>query len=98
MTSLAQDSQSRQSLVLNQLQQQATELGTAAAAMPMRVQRMDELLGAMESGEFKLRVRVLEAERAARRAGVMQVRSVSSPALHSPSSDNACETSQVTAD
>jgi hypothetical protein len=68
-----QDSQSQQALLITQLQQQASELTSAAAAMPLRVQRMDSLLAAMEAGELKLRVRVLEAERAARRAGVMQV-------------------------
>jgi len=67
-----QDAQSQRALVVTQLQQQASELGAAAAAMPQRIARMDALLAAVESGEVKLRVRVLEAERAARRAGVMQ--------------------------
>ncbi|KAL6762525.1 ABC1 family-domain-containing protein [Haematococcus lacustris] len=67
-----QDSRGQQSLLVSQLQQQATELGVAAAAMPQRVARMSSLLEQLEAGEVKLRVRVLEAERAARRAGVMQ--------------------------
>ena len=64
---------SQSSFLLEQLQQQATDLGQAAAAMPGRVQKMDATLALLESGDLKLRVRVLEAERAARRAGVIQV-------------------------
>jgi hypothetical protein len=68
-----QDSRSRQTFILEQLQQQASDLGQAAAAMPLRVQRIESTMGLLESGDLKLRVRVLEAERAARRAGVLQV-------------------------
>jgi hypothetical protein len=67
------DSRSRQTFILEQLQQQASDLGQAAAAMPLRVQRIESTMGLLESGDLKLRVRVLEAERAARRAGVLQV-------------------------
>lgn len=67
-------STSQRSFLLEQLQQQAADLGQAAAAMPGRVQRIDATLGLLESGDLKLRVRVLEAERAARRAGVIQAR------------------------
>lgn len=48
----------------------------AAAAMPLRVQRIDSTLEQLETGDLKLRVRVLESERAARRAGVMQVATI----------------------
>lgn len=51
------DSQSRQSLLINQVQQQASELTAAAAAMPMRIQRIDTLLEQLEAGDIKLRVR-----------------------------------------
>ena len=44
----------------------------AAVAMPMTVQRAGATLEALEAGEMKLRVRVLESERADRRQGVMQ--------------------------
>lgn len=37
-------------------------------------------MASLETGDLKLRVRVLEAERAARRAGVMQVSNASSGA------------------
>ncbi len=68
-----QDSRA-QSLLLDELQQQASALTSNTVQMPERVQRVDELLRSMEAGDVKLRVRVLEAERAARRASVMQVR------------------------
>lgn len=68
-----QDSGAR-GLLLDTLQKQAGELGSAAAAMPRRIQRIDTVVEQLESGDLKLRVRVLEAERAARRAGIMQAR------------------------
>jgi len=46
----------------------------AAAAMPLAVQRAGATLQALEEGDVKLRVRVLESERADRRQSVMQVR------------------------
>ncbi len=58
------------------LWQQATEVGAAAAAMPLRVQRIDNVLTSLESGDLKLRARVLEGERAARRSSVMQAATV----------------------
>lgn len=67
-----QDAQSGRSLLLEQLQQQAVEMGTATAAMPRRIARIDDTLAQLEGGDLRLRVRVLEAERAARRAQVMQ--------------------------
>lgn len=41
--------------------------------MPARIQRIDDILTSLEAGDFKLRVRVLEAERAARRSGILQM-------------------------
>ncbi|KAI5055059.1 hypothetical protein GOP47_0030204 [Adiantum capillus-veneris] len=61
---------------VQELQRQANEARDAAVAMPMRIQRVDELLQQLEAGDFKLRVRVLEAERAARRASVLQTATV----------------------
>ncbi|MEW5309310.1 MAG: hypothetical protein WDW38_001205 [Sanguina aurantia] len=60
-------------LLLSTLQAQATEIGSAAASMPLTIKRMDTTLGQLESGDLKLRVRVLEAERAARRSSVLQL-------------------------
>jgi hypothetical protein len=45
-------------------------------AMPLRVQRVDEVIRQLEAGDLKLRVRVLEAERAARRASIMQMATI----------------------
>jgi predicted unusual protein kinase regulating ubiquinone biosynthesis (AarF/ABC1/UbiB family) len=59
--------------MLQALQAQASEVTAAAAAMPGRVARIDDTLGQLETGDLKLRVRVLEGERAARRTGVMQL-------------------------
>lgn len=72
-----QDGQ-QQGFIIEQLQQQATEVTQAAAAMPLRVRRIDSTLEQLETGNLKLRVRVLEGERAARRAGVMQVAIINS--------------------
>ena len=67
-----QDAKSRNTFLLEALQQQAQEVGDAAAQMPLRVARVERLMTQLESGELKLRTRVLEAERSARRSGVMQ--------------------------
>ena len=50
-----QDARSAQTFFLGQLQAQAAEVGQAAAAMPMRVARMEATLGQLESGDLKLR-------------------------------------------
>nr|AFK35194.1 unknown [Lotus japonicus] len=41
--------------------------------MPYRVQRIEEFVKQVEAGDLKLRVRVLESERAARKATVLQM-------------------------
>lgn len=61
------------SFVLDQLRDRATEVGQAAAEMPMRLRRVESTISQLQSGDLKLRVRDLEGERAARRAGIMQV-------------------------
>eukprot|EP00884_Botryococcus_braunii_P019654 jgi/Botrbrau1/6372/Bobra.0098s0031.1 len=67
------DAGAQRTFVLDQLQKEATEMGTAAAAMPGRIAKVDAFVRDLENGDLKLRVRVLEAERAARRAGILQV-------------------------
>lgn len=66
------DGRAQSTFLLGQLQTQAVEIGTAAAAVPMRVERIERTIASLEAGDIKLRVRVLEGERAARRAGIMQ--------------------------
>ncbi|KAI8468021.1 MAG: ABC1 family-domain-containing protein [Monoraphidium minutum] len=67
-----QDASAQQEFVFSQLQQQATELGQAAAAMPTRVAAISDTIDQLTAGDLKLRVRDLEGERAARRAGILQ--------------------------
>ena len=67
-----QSATSRQSFFLEAMQAEAQRTMEAAVAMPMTVQRAGATLEALEAGETKLRVRVLESERADRRQGVMQ--------------------------
>lgn len=69
-------SQRNGNYLIQELQRQANDARDAAVAMPMRIQRIDELLQQLEAGDFKLRVRVLEAERAARRASILQMATV----------------------
>lgn len=52
---LLQDARSQQGFILEQLQQQAAEVGQAAAAMPLRVARIESTLAQLESGDLKLR-------------------------------------------
>lgn len=71
-----QDARSQQTFLLEQLQAQATEVGQAAAAMPLRVRRIENVIDQLEGGDLKLRVRVLEGERAARKTSVLQLTTV----------------------
>lgn len=58
--------------MLTQLQQQVEAQADAAAQAPTRIARIGRFVDSLEVGDLKLRVRVLESERAARRAGIMQ--------------------------
>lgn len=51
-----QDSRGQSAFLLEQLQQQAADLGQAAAAMPMRVQKIESTMALLETGDLKLRV------------------------------------------
>eukprot|EP00262_Sarcandra_glabra_P013389 TRINITY_DN3705_c0_g1_i3.p1 TRINITY_DN3705_c0_g1~~TRINITY_DN3705_c0_g1_i3.p1 ORF type:complete len:102 (+),score=13.54 TRINITY_DN3705_c0_g1_i3:313-618(+) len=42
-------------------------------SMPYRIQRIEEFVKQLDSGDLKLRVRVLESERAARKATILQM-------------------------
>ncbi|XP_024524239.1 protein ACTIVITY OF BC1 COMPLEX KINASE 7, chloroplastic [Selaginella moellendorffii] len=57
---------------VQELQRQAMETRDATVAMPMRVQHIEKFMQQLEDGDIKLRVRVLEAERAARKSSVLQ--------------------------
>lgn len=67
------DLQDQRTALFEELQRQAVEYGGATAQMPLRVAHIDTVLSQVERGDLKLRVRVLEAERSARRASVLQL-------------------------
>ncbi|KAK2648044.1 hypothetical protein Ddye_015533 [Dipteronia dyeriana] len=46
---------------------------SSTMSMPYRVQRIKEFVKQLEAGDIKLRVRVLESERAARKATMLQM-------------------------
>ena len=71
---MSQGAAASQTFFLEALQSEARRQMEAAAAMPLAVQRAGATLQALEDGDVKLRVRVLESERADRRQGVMQAR------------------------
>lgn len=66
------DLEDQRTLLLSEFQRQAQSFGEATLSMPSRVERMDGFLERLQGGDMRLRVRVLEAERAARRASVLQ--------------------------
>ncbi|KAJ4975761.1 hypothetical protein NE237_000867 [Protea cynaroides] len=58
------------------IRKQANDARTSTMSMPYRVQRIEEFVKQLESGDLKLRVRVLESERAARKANVLQMATI----------------------
>ncbi|OEL34888.1 hypothetical protein BAE44_0004093 [Dichanthelium oligosanthes] len=58
---------------VQEIRKQATDARDSTISMPYRIQRIENFVGKLESGDLKLRVRVLESERAARRANVLQM-------------------------
>ncbi|KAI5406587.1 Protein ACTIVITY OF BC1 COMPLEX KINASE 7 [Lathyrus oleraceus] len=58
---------------VEQITKQANDVRTNSMSMPYRVQRIEEFVKQVEAGDLKLRVRVLESERAARKATVLQM-------------------------
>ncbi|KAG2719591.1 hypothetical protein I3760_03G273000 [Carya illinoinensis] len=69
---LKQKQQSGTQLV-QEIRKQADNARTSTMSMPSRVQRIEEFVQQLESGDLKLRVRVLESERAARKATIIQM-------------------------
>ncbi|XP_058787206.1 protein ACTIVITY OF BC1 COMPLEX KINASE 7, chloroplastic isoform X1 [Vicia villosa] len=59
--------------LVQQITKQANDVRTNSMSMPYRVQRIEEFVKQVEAGDLKLRVRVLESERAARKATVLQM-------------------------
>ncbi|CAH9060660.1 unnamed protein product [Cuscuta europaea] len=69
---LRQKQRGRAQLV-QELTKQADDARSYTISMPYRIQRIEEFVKQLESGDLKLRVRVLESERAARKATVLQM-------------------------
>ncbi|RLN35705.1 hypothetical protein C2845_PM03G29300 [Panicum miliaceum] len=58
---------------VQEIRKQANDARDSTISMPYRIQRIEDFVGQLESGDLKLRVRVLESERAARKATVLQM-------------------------
>ncbi|CAD5189961.1 unnamed protein product [Musa acuminata subsp. malaccensis] len=59
--------------LVEEIRKQANDARDLTISMPYRIQRIENFVGQLESGDLKLRVRVLESERSARRASVLQM-------------------------
>ncbi|PKI76855.1 protein ACTIVITY OF BC1 COMPLEX KINASE 7, chloroplastic-like [Punica granatum] len=59
--------------LVQEIRKQADDATTYTVTMPYRVQRIEEFVNQLEAGDLKLRVRVLESERAARKATILQM-------------------------
>ncbi|XP_022140650.1 uncharacterized protein LOC111011256 [Momordica charantia] len=62
--------------LVQEIRKQANDARTSTISMPYRVQRIEEFVQQLESGDLKLRVRVLESERAARKATILQMATI----------------------
>lgn len=62
--------------LVQEIRKQAEDARDYAITMPYRVQRIEEFVKQLESGDLKLRVRVLESERAARKATILQMATI----------------------
>ncbi|KAK6116308.1 hypothetical protein DH2020_049935 [Rehmannia glutinosa] len=58
------------------LRKQADDARSSTISMPYRVQQIEDIVKQLESGDLKLRVRVLESERAARKATILQMATI----------------------
>lgn len=58
---------------VEEIQKQANDARKYTMSMPYRIQRIEEFVKQLESGDLKLRVRVLESERAMRKASTLQM-------------------------
>ncbi|GMP66519.1 hypothetical protein CsSME_00026849 [Camellia sinensis var. sinensis] len=59
--------------LVQEIRKQADDARSYTMSMPYRVQQIEEIVKQLESGDLKLRVRVLESERAARKATILQM-------------------------
>uniref|UniRef100_A0A7N0ZU14 ABC1 atypical kinase-like domain-containing protein n=1 Tax=Kalanchoe fedtschenkoi TaxID=63787 RepID=A0A7N0ZU14_KALFE len=59
-----------------EIRKQANDARSSTISMPYRIQKIEEIVKQLESGDIKLRVRVLESERAARKATILQMSTI----------------------
>ncbi|KAJ3693242.1 hypothetical protein LUZ60_008722 [Juncus effusus] len=59
--------------LVEEIRKQANDARNTTISMPYRVQKIENIVQQLESGDLKLRVRVLESERAARKATILQM-------------------------
>ncbi|KAL2316546.1 hypothetical protein Fmac_030422 [Flemingia macrophylla] len=59
--------------LVEEIRKQADDARTYTMSMPYRIQKIEEFTKQLEAGDLKLRVRVLESERAARKATALQM-------------------------
>ncbi|KAK2648095.1 hypothetical protein Ddye_015584 [Dipteronia dyeriana] len=59
--------------LVEEIRKQTEDIRTHTISMPFRVQRIEEFVQQLEAGDLKLFVRVLESERAARKAAMLQM-------------------------
>ncbi|KAG6417039.1 hypothetical protein SASPL_124480 [Salvia splendens] len=59
--------------LVQEIRKQADDARSTTISMPYRIQRIEDIVKQLESGDLKLRVRVLESERAARKATILQM-------------------------
>ncbi|XP_074574896.1 protein ACTIVITY OF BC1 COMPLEX KINASE 7, chloroplastic-like [Curcuma longa] len=62
--------------LVQEIRKQANNARDSTISMPYRIQRIEDIVTQLESGDLKLRVRVLESERAARKASVLQMATI----------------------
>ncbi|KAJ6794905.1 protein ACTIVITY OF BC1 COMPLEX KINASE 7, chloroplastic [Iris pallida] len=62
--------------LVEEIRKQANDARNSTISMPNRIQKIEEFVKQLESGDLKLRVRVLESERAARKASILQMASM----------------------
>ncbi|KAI4340297.1 hypothetical protein MLD38_025147 [Melastoma candidum] len=62
--------------LVEEIRKQADNARNNTMTMPSRVQRIEEFVNELEAGDLKLRVRVLESERAARKATILQTATI----------------------
>ncbi|KAG9448562.1 hypothetical protein H6P81_008527 [Aristolochia fimbriata] len=65
--------QQSQIQLVEEIRKQANDARSSTMSMPYRIQRIEEFVKQLEDGDLKLRVRVLESERAARKATILQM-------------------------